>query len=150
MLQLVEKEHRELDLSHLYLSVVAKNASAAALYRKLGFVQTSKDGETVEWLHMKLVLAAGREGAPTSSATRDAWLERVWGTSGSLANDIVQPKRKQLQDSAKRKQVQVSSRPSRRRLEAKTPVSPGTSAVSTVSSTSAGATTIISGSSLEA
>lgn len=149
MLQLVEREHRGFDLSHLYLSVVAKNATAAALYRKLGFVQTSKDGETVEWLHMKLVLAAGREGAPTSSATRDAWLQRVRGTSGSLANDDVQSKQKQLQDSAKRKQVQVPSRPSRRRLEIKTPVSPGTSAVSTVSSTSAGATTIISGSSLE-
>merc|ERR1719382_108201 len=110
MLQLVEKEHRELDLSHLYLSVVAKNASAAALYRKLGFVQTSKDGETVEWLHMKLVLAAGHEGAPTSSATRDAWLQRVRGTCSSLAHDGVQPKRKQPRDSSR----PPKRRPSRR------------------------------------
>ncbi|CAK0874767.1 unnamed protein product [Prorocentrum cordatum] len=53
MLQLVETEHKGFSVSHLYLSVVAKNASAAALYRKLGFVQTFRDGETVQWLHMK-------------------------------------------------------------------------------------------------
>ncbi|CAK0877542.1 unnamed protein product [Prorocentrum cordatum] len=145
MLQLVETEHGGFDLSHLYLSVVAENASAAALYRKLGFVETYRDGETVEWLHMKLVLAAGCEGAPTSAATRDAWLHRVRGTSGSLASDGVQPKQQQT----KRKQVQVSSRLSRRRLEVKTPTSAGASALSTVSSTSAGGTTMVSGSSLE-
>lgn len=145
MLQLAETERRNFVCCSLHLSVVARNESAAALYEQLGFVKTFKDGETVEWLHMKLQLATGADGNPTTASLRERWLRRVSGICGSISHDAPgqpAPKRRTLQEELQDQILPDDlSRPSKRRMEIKTPSSPSQrSAVSNITtSTSVGA-----------
>mmetsp|Transcript_62 Transcript_62/g.223 ORF Transcript_62/g.223 Transcript_62/m.223 type:complete len:538 (+) Transcript_62:123-1736(+) len=89
-LRLAEEERRGFDCTQLYLSVIAHNDPAVGLYHKLGFVETGREGDQVEWLNMARTLTeeSGRE-----LSTR--WLQ---GVSGSQITGPASARQEEAQD----------------------------------------------------